>query len=205
MTRTRGKESLWFEINPRPGKSIRTNFEADAWNLEGHRDVDFERGKPIENWLGEGWFAASMKDLEGPIEDVLRTSNLLPVFSERCKRELEAHQISELQYLPVRIFDSAGRLLAHYYLVNILNNLPALDEKLSIVKRTGIKKRDGTFHDWIGSIENTTLRLPVIRDRNIFRLTDYEGPIFVSRRFREIFEKAGLTGWGFWPVRTSES
>ena len=93
MTRTRGKESLWFEINPRPGKSIRTNFEADAWNLEGHRDVDFERGKPSEHWLGEGWFAASMKDLEGPIEDVLRTSNLLPVFSERCKRELEAHQI----------------------------------------------------------------------------------------------------------------
>lgn len=189
----------WYEVETRP-EELRTTFEADLWDLEGHSDTDLELGKPIDRWEGIGWFAASTVELEGPLEDVLKTANLLPVVSARLKSTLEANRIGGVQYLPVTIYDSADHVLATYYLANTLSVIDALDEKRSTLRRRTYRKRDGTVLDYIAWVSRTVFRASAVQGHDIIRLSNYSGPIYVSNKFREVFEQNGFTGISFLPI-----
>jgi hypothetical protein len=209
MGKMKNPKRYWYDVNQRPGRGPwRTTFEADEYFLEGHIRWEFEEGHEILGWKGEGWFAASRPDMEGPLGDVLTTSNMLPVFSERLKAAFEAIGITGLQYLPVKIYKSDYETnpqpLALYYLINILNLVPALDEEKSEFTRTSYRKRDGTVVERISFVNKPVFRSSVLQGLDIIRLPQPSGPIYVSTKIKELFEKNKFTGIGFRPVELSQ-
>jgi hypothetical protein len=204
MTSKLNKVECWYEIDPRPGPEIRTVFEANSYDLESHKDIDFQIGQPVLDWKGIGWFAASEQEMEGPLEDVLRTSNLLPVFSERLKIALEDNHVMGMQFLPVKVYNSARRVLASYFLVNILNAIHALNEPQSIVKRTSVKLKDGTVKEWISWISKPVFYRSRLAGHDIVNLPGYFNAIYVSSRFKDLFNAGSFTGIGFLPIGLSD-
>jgi len=208
MAKLTNSKLLWFEVNQRPGPGLRRRtFEADECFLEGHSRWDFEAGHPIEKWESKGFFAASRPDMEGPLTDVLATSNMLPVFSERLKECCEAAGFTGLQYLPVGVYKSDyetnPQRLATYFLINILNNVVALDEEKSEFTRESLKKRDGTLLNWISYIKRPILKSKALSGLDIIRLLQPSGTIYISPKFKALFEQGRFTGIGFVPVELS--
>lgn len=208
MAKTTKYKLCWYRINQRPGPGPwRTTFDADECFLEGHSRWDFEAGHAIEKWESKGFYAASDPEHEGPLTDVLTTANMLPVFSAPLKSACEAAGFTGLQYLPVGVYKSDYEVnpqpLAPYFIVNILNLVPALDEVKSELIIRKEKKRDGTIVDYIAYIKRPVLKSAALLGLDMIRLLDLSGPMYASPRFKTLFQEGHFTGIGFEPVELS--
>lgn len=191
----------WYQVDTRPGPGQeRAWYEADLWELEGHQPNEFGVGSRVSGWRGEGWFGVSSPEMEGPLEDVIKTANLLPVFSERLKAALEANGVEGIQFLPVKTLNARREPLGSYYLANVLAAVPALDEQLSGVRRRSIRLRDGTTKEWVHWVNKYVLRGAALFGHQVVVVPGLSHDTFVSERFRTVFEANRFTGIGFRPV-----
>jgi len=134
------------------------------------------------------------------LEDVIKTANLLPVFSERLKAALDRGMVGGIQYLPVKVFDFKRASLGSYFLANVLNLVSAMDENRSGVRRERIQERDGTVKEWIHWINKIVLRGAELIAYDVVVIPGMENDTFVSRKFKVVFERSGFSGIGFVPV-----
>jgi hypothetical protein len=115
------------------------------------------------------------------------------VLSRRALDVLLPHIGSLGQVLPLA-FDEC-----EYNLFNITNVVDALDEPACDVWRFPSSGR-------IGDIERYVFRPEVIRDQWLFKIPQKPtGFAFVTDRFIEVVQRAGLTGFGFEPLWSDEA
>lgn len=178
-----------FRLLPRDSL-VRRTFEADVEYLGTERDCwsdCFVNGQLIRDWPHDCWFAASRPELEGRLDDVLHTSSMLPVVSERFRRLAEEFELNVLQYLPVSVRDSRGATLAQYHLLNI-PLIEALD-----LERSNVGYLDGRVH----YINRACLTRKRLIGAKIWRLAQMPVRICVSGEFVSWYKQNGFTGIGF--------
>lgn len=105
---------------------------------------------------------------------------------------------TEIQYLPVEVWEKNGGASYQYYIANILKVVDALCLEESDYFITNTKKL-GPIH--------TVSKFAVYEDKvagvDVFKLANrQEIPIFVSERFKERMEEENITGIELMQIRT---
>jgi hypothetical protein len=114
------------------------------------------------------------------------------VLSRRALDVLLPHIGSLGQVLPLA-FDEA-----EYFLFNITNVIDALDIAASDV----VYFKDGGFY----RVKRYAFKPDVVRDQWLFKIPQHAtGFAFVTDRFVEVVQRAGLTGFGFEPLWSDEA
>ena len=175
--------------------------------LGDYDELSFMTGNPIDEWPADTRYYTIDPEDDGDPDDALQTIDChnVPVFSSRLRAALMEASITGIQYLPVDIIDSRGRRYEGFSIANILNKREALDIDNAEFTRAG---PDHYRQDKIGqilSIERAVLRRAPLQDVDIIRLQEYEQSIFVSERFKEIFEKNKYTGHRFREVEVTDT
>lgn len=193
----------WFQLNLRATSGQKGFFEADkcCWNYK--ESLILKEGIPIDSWPKDFWFQASKAKLEGKLEDVLRTSNLVLLFSLRLRAALDESQIRGIQYLPTKVLNSKREVVADYFVAIPTHLVNPLDERLCKLRTTTLKNLDGSSSEWISSIDHLVLKRPFLADFDILKIRGYPHPTFVSERWVRVFQTGGFSGISFDPVEVS--
>lgn len=171
-------------------------------DLGGATESSFREGRELSTWSAEARVRATECESGEQPDDVLQTCFNIPIFSPRLLEGLDREGISGgFQRLSIRVEDARGRRYDGFHAVNILKVVPGLDMRLSVVERFGPERPDR-----LGDIRD--LRVPVLRQDavigvDLIRLREFPYLVFVSSRFRTVFQSLGCTGFGFKRVRTS--
>lgn len=157
--------------------------------------------KAVGAWPANATIAAGPNGTLGVPDDVLQTSEPVPIFSARLRSTLDEAGVSGIQYLPIRLVQGRGASENEYYVANVLKCVPALDTSASELT---LFPSDYFLPARRGKVSG--LRRPVLRmtealaDCEVFRLSEYLAPMFVSERFRDIYRLGKFRGIGFEPV-----
>lgn len=117
-----------------------------------------------------------------------------PIVSDAFKDLLEAEQVSHVEFHAAQLVFAGEPPEGGYWLLNILDNVAALDRD-----RSRFRLFSGT-DDVIVSIDELVLREEALQGRDIVRLAEMRSVILVSARLRASIEAAGLTGFAFQPT-----
>ncbi len=192
----------WYEVRKRDNTNP-DPFVADGWDLRGLDETDFLQGKRIDNWPDDVSFRATTPENDGAPDDALANELLLPIVSKRVQQALAKAKIGDIQFLPVHVFDSRGRRVKGYSILNILRLIDALDMERSKVDYFPddwpVEADRGKF--WV--CEKAVLVSSKLASVDIFRLQIDPFLMFASEKFSSIFEKNKFTGIGFLRVRTN--
>lgn len=157
-------------------------------------------GKVVEGWDGDAVMRVREERWSGEPDDVLQNYLGLPIYSTRLKLALELHGITGFQYLPTRVFGFDSVELPTFYIANVVELRPALDPDLSeydvFPPDYFLPARRGK----LSGLRSATLLESQLLNCDALRLTQYPASIYVSQRFRSVFEKLGCTGYSFEPV-----
>ncbi len=192
----------WFDVF----EDLRVSEQhlvADQHWLGGLDEYAFMKGKQITHLPADAWVKCTDPEADGPADDVLRSHLGLPIVSERLRKELEAHRIRSVQYLPVQVMRFDDDLVATYYIANILSVVPALDLSRSDFTRYPpdyfiLRRRGNIF-----SVRKYALRANRLVDFDIFRVAEYPIPYFVSERFKKLYEAGSFSGLDFQRVEVT--
>lgn len=151
-------------------------------------------GKFLEEWCEDLTFYYN--PFEGNIpNDYLATDLGWLIVSNRCKTILDEMNVTNVQYLPIKIKSlDAETEIKSYWIINILGQIEALnletsvysyfdldDEKiLNVIKYGLIRKAIGNLH--------------------IFRLKESKIPVFVSEVVKNAFTEKEINGFDFLEV-----
>ena len=168
----------------------------DSADLEidpGRLDV----GQPQEGWSDLAWLRAEKPENDGTPDDALQNHLGLPVYSFRLRSALEAAGIRGIQYLPVRLFRPNGQEIAGFSIANIVERRGALDRSRSdydvFPNDYFLSERRGD----VRGIRRVVLHVEALRGCDIARLDEFPSSVYVSERFKNVFESAPFTGYSF--------
>jgi len=165
--------------------------------------MDLMVGKRIEKWNRRAQLRSEDREHDGKPDDVLSNALHLPIFSRRLRLALAGASIatSDIQYLPVRILDSQGRMLEGFEVANIVSRVRALNRKNAKGLQLDRNRIDPeTGKPLVKNFWTAALRSDAITGHDMIRLLEFWPPIFVSSRFRKLFRSNGFTGATFDPV-----
>lgn len=153
-------------------------------------------GRRFEGWDERFSFYYDQSEESFP-SDYLANDKGWFVVSDKLKWLMESLN-TEIQYLPVEVWERNGRRSYQYYIANILKMVDALCLEKSDYFTTNTKKL-GPIH--------TVSKFAVYEDKvggaDVFKLVNrQEIPIFVSERFKERIEEEGITGIELMQIRT---
>lgn len=194
-----------FDLFMQERRLIRRLFASKA-DLCGHEWWDFQEGRGIDPWDAAACLCAADEEEDGDAWEILGNSLGLPVFSRSLQQALAEEYIgvNDVQYLPVRVFDSQGNEEFGYAIANITARLAALDYKNSTmleIHPTEIDLETGNLR--VRSIWTAALRAKELEGHDIIRLLEFSSPMFVSDRFVKLFERRNFRGARFQPVPVS--
>ena len=158
-----------------------------------------QRGQPVLNWKSNETIRSTKLKTDGNPRDYLICHLNAPVFSEPLCNALK-QSIIGIEYLPIQVLRSTGQSAGTFFVINVTNTVDALHMENSNIQRY---EEDYFLKERIGSIRfvgNVVLREERIKDMDIFRLSNYLTPIYVSEKFRRIVEDGGFTGAEFLDV-----
>lgn len=159
--------------------SIIENDDDTWYQLKlGHR---IEDSQPVEILITR----------DGRALDYTETSLANPVVSARTARLLEGAAPGEVQFIDVKI-DGRHR---GYEALNILDHIDCLDKKLSVLFPP---KKDGRQ-----AVMEAAINSKKAGSRRIFRLATWPVCVIVRPIIKECFEREGITGAVFRPLRSS--
>lgn len=179
-------------------------FVADDGDL-GCDDEDLRMCRKVEGWSGAASVRATNPENDGEPDDVLQTCYNLPIYSRQLCDALEGNGIAGIQYLPVQVYRPDGEEIPGFSVVNVLNCADALHLSLSSLSRFPEDYFIPSRRGLIRAIYTPVLRGELISRYDIIRLSPYPVPIYVSERFRAVFEAGRFTGCSFHEVETVES
>lgn len=181
---------LTMDIN-RKGDII-AHYEDDF----GFRLNEMVIGKRFEGWDGRFTFYYDSTEGNFPA-DYLANDKGWFVVSDKLKQLMETLN-TDIQYLPVELWEKNDGQTYQYYIANILKLVDALCLEQSEYFTTNTKKL-GPIH--------TVSKFAVYEDKvegaDIFKLGKrQEIPVFVSERFKAMIEKEEITGIELREIRT---
>jgi hypothetical protein len=179
--------------------AVKNPFVANESNLEqeGYDEWDFRVGKLINKWENTVWIRATDNAHDGDPDDVLQHLLCLPIYSVRLRHALEEGGVRGIQYLPLKVYRPNDEEIKGFALINILNMVPGLDMEKSDYD---VYPEDYFLSERRGHVRNirrTVLKDDIVRGYDIIRLKEFKVAIYVSERFKEIFEKHRFTGYDF--------
>lgn len=179
-------------------------------NLEDRRDRAFfadeydscikpyclKVGKIVSNW-SKAELKCSEKKYDGKLDSVLGNVAGIPVFSQELKLALKATKIAlnDVQWLPVSVINYKGKTHEGYSIANVTTRISALNRSRCIGLMTDEDEIDPYTKKYhvMGMIK-AALKSKVIKGHDIIRLTEFFPPIYVSERFKKLYEKKRFTG-----------
>jgi hypothetical protein len=110
-----------FGFDNRSGR----HFLADGDELFGHDLFDLSDGTVIANWNSKSLLRSTKREYDGPPDDILENSLVVPVFSARLRASLAQGGVGggDLQYLPIRVFQSTGEELPGFAVANVVTRI----------------------------------------------------------------------------------
>lgn len=140
---------------------------------------EFESGEPIQD-LGEAYFEVDreLNKRYGPREfcgDLLANEDDIWVVSARLKAFFEAEQISEVNFIPVRIFEGRKKHDG-YFVMQFLSGIDCIDE------------HETTITYGVGGltyVDNLTLDPEAVGEEKLFKISDMPQPVFARLDFAE--------------------
>lgn len=187
----------WYQVILHDN-TVANPFVADVGDLRGVAQDDLWSGMLITNWNETAWLQASSKADDGDLDDALQTYLRPPVYSARLQNALRDAHIEGIQYLPVQILRPDRARIPGYSIVNALNLVTgAIDLERSDYD---VYPADYFLSERVGKVRG--IRIPVLLESKLFgkdivRLAEYTSSLFVSEKFRLIFEAGGFTGHSF--------
>jgi len=158
-------------------------------------------GAFVEDWSSSAWMRVKDKSCDGDPDDALQNYLGIPVFSPRLRAACEESKIRGFQFLPVEVTGFDGTLLQGFSVANIIERRPALDRALSdhdvypsdyfLPARRGL----------VSGIRRAVLIEEHTYGCDALRLMEFRSSMYVSDRFKELFEDGGFTGFEFDKVR----
>lgn len=168
--------------------------EAEPWKneVEAWR---FTTGQ----WL-EGKFPLAIPIYQGtvPLDFTLGAQDI-PVVSQRVFKELKSLCGDSVQWIPASI----PGINDSFFIANVLRILDALDMKQSEITRW--KKED----DWpekvgqIAGVARLVIKTAEVGHNGIFRLKNWNSPLFVVETFKKYLDDLHVTGIEFEEVATA--
>lgn len=160
-------------------------------------------GHPIENWPSTAVLRVTQRSDDGTPDDALQNFLGLPIFSGRLCKALKAAGIRGFQYLPVQILRPSGAAVEGFCIGNIIERRSALDMTRSdytvfpddyfLPARRGL----------ISRVRRAVLVGQRIIDCDAMRLDEFSASVFVSGRFKGVFEDGDFTGYSFEEVEVA--
>lgn len=128
------------------------------------------------------------------IDDYINEYDILPTFdapliSEKLKFQIEnLCDRNEIQFLNSIIIDKKNKQNNNFYVLNILNSVPALDKENSVYE----VDEDGYY-----DIKKFYIDNKLFGDLTIARMEEHKSYIIVSDEFKKRCEEANLKGLNF--------
>jgi hypothetical protein len=166
-------------------------------------EYDLKSGCRIENWNLHAFLKSPSADRDGTPDDYLADPLGVPILSSRLRIALERNGvgISDIQYLPIRVFLSTGKEIHGYSIANILSRLPALNRAHSVLLDDDPEEIDPvTNAPTVRGLWRAALNGAPLVGHDVVRLVEFFPPVFVSERFAQVFSKGGFTGAALTPV-----
>lgn len=104
-------------------------MQTSKHDLLGRKLWEAKLGKRIDNWDPNASLCSRSRKDDGHADDLLRTHLAIPTFSSRFREALEYAGVAtgDIQYLPIRIFQSTGKEVRGYAMANIVSRVAALN------------------------------------------------------------------------------
>ena len=185
--------------------TVKEPLVCDFNNLSenGYSKYSFFTGMRIDNWKSNIFFQAKKKRNNGEPDDVLQSATMLPIYSPRMINALKLGGIEGIQYLPIEILQSSGEITEGFCIANILNLVGAFDEEKSVFRRFSRDFPNPNVRGKITGIRKSVLRKEMLTGCDIIRLKESNLCIYVSEKFKDIFEQNGFTGYSFSEIELS--
>jgi hypothetical protein len=172
-------------------------------DLHGIDDFELEVGRRIERWNPNSFLRSTCTENDGVPEDVLGEHLGVPTFSQRLRDALADARVAEddIQYLPVRVFQSTGEEIMGFAFANVVARVPALDYEASVMldqDESEIDPLTGKLD--VLSVWREALKSHEIVGHDVIRLVEFFPPVFVSERFAKVFRQGRFTGATLNPV-----
>lgn len=195
----------WFSLLRGYEDGGKPHYASRSGNLDGHEWWDFDEGKRVGNWQNRAWVKSSCTSEDGPPDDGLVNHFALLIFSQKMRTALEAVGVTGIQYLPIHVLKSDGSEYSGYSIANILNHSSALDLDKSDFSVFPEEYFDPKNRGRIRSLRKAVLKKSTLQGLDILRLKDFPEDVFISAKFREVYDDNGLTGYSFGAVDISYS
>lgn len=155
-------------------------------------------GKKIANWNTDAYVRSNCLKHDGNLDDVIfLTRKMIPAFSPRLQLALWETNLGakDIQYLPIRIFQSTGEEAEGFAMVNVLNCVPGLDrENCFMLSENADEIDSATGQPRIICIGKPAVRESALAKYDVVRLSEYPYEFLISDRFRKVFRKGRFTG-----------
>jgi hypothetical protein len=195
----------WFALLRGYEDADRPHYTSRSGDLDGHKWWNFDEGKLIENWQSKAWIKSRSLREDAPPDDGLVNHFALLIFSSRMRHAIENAEIGGVQYLPIHVLKSDGMEYSGYSIANILNFRSSLDlnnSDFSVFPEDYFSADD---RGRISSLRKAVLKQSTLQGLDILRLRDFPEAVFVSQKFRDLYENNNFTGYSFTQVDVSES
>lgn len=181
--------------------TVKNPLVVDEDNLPFDASV-LREGKEIRSWPASVRVGTHRRDYDGDADDVLQNHLGVPIFSPRLRSALMALDIRGFQYLAVSVFRPNGSELSGFSFANIIERRPALDRARSDVELHPsdyfIAERRGR----IRVINRAVLSSAALAGCDAVRLDEFNASVYLSERFKSMFEFGRYTGYSFSEVET---
>jgi len=194
---------MWYDFDMSEENSAAKPLIPSTYELFGVDDYDLCIGQRMENWNPQSLLKSADEEHDGTPDDYLAHALGVPILSARFRAALEERGvgINDIQYLPIRVFQSTDEEVHGYAVANVITRVPALNRDHSDMLDEDENEIDPlTGKPVVRSIWRAALNEGPLRGHDIVRLTEFWPPVYVSERFAEVFRTGGFTGAMLQPV-----
>jgi hypothetical protein len=195
MLRRTGPLTHWFDAIA-CDNAVDDPLVVDSDSLGIDPDL-LELGKRIERWSDLASVRATNPEDDGDPDDVLQNHLGLPIYSACLRAALEAAGIKGFQFLPVRVFRPNGKEIKGFSIANVTERRAALDRSRSDFD---VFQNDYFIPERVGKIRGIrrpALNADALQGCDVVRLDEFPFGIYVSERFKDVFERHNFTGYSF--------
>jgi hypothetical protein len=163
-------------------------------NTHGFQQYELSEGKLIQDWNEDINFLFNPSEGDR-LTDYLANNLGWFIISTRFKDLLCGLNVGGVQYLPIKVTNSADNTtLNNYYVANVINVVDAINLNLSDYSVIYLDDEK------IYSIRKYALNKIEIKMKDLFKVKGFEIPLFVSESVKELVTKNNITGCDFLEV-----
>ena len=193
----------WFEFYMSEENSAEKPLMPNLDELFGLNEYYLKIGRRIEDWNPQSFLKSENEEHDGTPDDYLADPLGVPIFSPKLRHAMERNDVGthDIQYLPIRVFQSTDEEVHGYSVANVITRVPALNREHSEMLDEDPDEIDPlTNAPIVRSIWRAALNEGSLTGHDVIRLTEFWAPVFVSERFAKVFRSGGFTGARLMPV-----